>query len=211
MTYLLLTPTRLTDDEIADAWPLYRTCMEPLKIQTPQAHLMPEGDFKQMMLDERITKGLVYDADGNLTAFGTYTTDLTAVHLIAWEFYQHWWPDEYERKAIIYVPFIVSGGIHRAYRTFVEHVYALAAPLRGLVGVDVSDYNAEEHHFVDAIAVTTRRLSHGQSRHYRVGYQGYWIYDVGGNATYPAELLEPGAPTGDIEEIAAALGNGVIV
>jgi hypothetical protein len=205
MTYLLRTPTKLTDDEIAEAWRLYLTCMEPVEIHTPQAHVMSEGDFKQMMYDERITKGLVLDRDGALSAFGTYTTDLTALPLLSWKFYRHWWPDEYERNAIIYVPFIVSGGHHRAYRAFVEHVYALAAPLRGLVCVDVSDYNEDVHHFVNAIAVTTRRLSHGESRHYKVGYQSYVVYDPTGQATYPTELLQPGQPTGDIDEIAAVL------
>jgi hypothetical protein len=200
-TYLLRTPNKLTDDEIAGAWPLYRTCMEPLRIYTPQEHLMPEGDFKELMLNERVSKGLVTDEAGNLSAFGTFTTDLDALPLICQAFYRHWWPD----NPIVYVPFIVSGGQHRAYRTFVEHMFALAAPLRGLVAVDVSDYNEDEHHFVAAIAGTTRRLSHGRSRHYRVGYQGYWMYDVTGQAAYPAELLEPGTPAGDIDEIAAVL------
>jgi hypothetical protein len=128
-TYLLRTPNKLTDDEIAGAWPLYRTCMEPLRIYTPQEHLMPEGDFKELMLNERVSKGLVTDEAGNLSAFGTFTTDLDALPLICQAFYRHWWPD----NPIVYVPFIVSGGQHRAYRTFVEHMFALAAPLRGLV------------------------------------------------------------------------------
>jgi hypothetical protein len=31
------------------------------------------------------------------------------------------------------------------------------------------------------------------------------MYDVTGQAAYPAELLEPGTPAGDIDEIAAVL------
>lgn len=206
VSYRLRTVGQLTDDEISDAYTLYHTCMEPLEIETPQKHLMDEGDFKEMMLDECITKALVVDEAGELVTFGTYTTDITALPLLSWKFYRHWWEDEFDRGAIVYVPFIVSAGHHKAYRTFVEHIYALAAPMRGLVGVDVCDYNEDEHHFVDAIAVTTRRLSHGKSRHYRLGYQGYWLYDVTGQATYPHDLLEPGPPVASADdEVAAAM------
>jgi hypothetical protein len=208
--YLLRTLDQLADDQIRDAYTLYRTCMEPLEILTAQKHLMDEGDFKAMMLDERIIKALVLDEAGEILTFGTYTTDITALPLLAWQFYRHNWPDEYDRDAIIYVPFIVSGGQHRAYRTFVEHIYSLAAPLRGLVAVDVCDYNEGEHHFVDAIAITTRRLSHGKSRHYQVAYQGYWIYDVTGMATDPftGRAHEPAPANGDD---LAQLEGGVFV
>lgn len=201
MNYLLKTLSKLSDEQISDAWTLYETCMAKLEIYTPQNHLMERGEFDALMLDERISKGLVLD-DAELVAFGTYTTDLTAVPLINWKFYRHWWTDEYDRSAIIYVPFIVAAGQHRAYRAFVEHVFSLAAPVRGLVAIDVSDYNEHEHHFVDAIAITTRRLSHGRSRHYRVGYQGYWIYDVTGLAASPvtgqADTEGPASENGDL-------------
>jgi hypothetical protein len=213
--YLIKELGVLSDDQIDAAWTLYHTCMAPLRIFTPQEHLMTFDSFKKMMLDESITKGLVLDEVGGLVAFGTHATDLTAVPLICTEFYQHWWPDEYDRGAIFYVLFIVSGGVHRAYRAYVEHIFSLAKPVRGLVAVDVSDYNEEEHHFVDAIAVTTRRLSHGRSRHYPIGYQGYWMYDPTGQATYPTfgrPVLEPGtaAAVDDAADI-AGLTNGVYV
>lgn len=211
--YLLKELATLSDDQIDDAWRLYKPCMERLAIYVPQDHMMERAKFEAMMLDERITKGLVFDDAGELVTFGTHTTDLTAVPLINTSFYRHWWTEEVDNNAIFYVLFIVSGGHHRAYRTYVENIFSHAAPMRGLVAVDVSDYNEDEHHFVNAIAVTTRRLSHGDSRHYEIGYQKYWMYDVTGQATYPRELLQDDddPPTGTIDEIAAALGNGPVI
>lgn len=183
--YLLKTLTALSDDQIEEAWVLYHTCMTPLEVQSAQVQVMTKDDFRAMMLDERFVKGLVID-DGGIIAMGVYTTDLTSMPtLVSWKFYRHHWTDEYDRKAIFYVVFIASAGQHRAYRMFVEHVYALAAPMRGLVAVDVCDYNEDQHYFVKAIANTTRRLSGRRSRHYRVSYQGFWMYDVTGQATYP--------------------------
>lgn len=194
--YLLKLLTTLPDDLIEETWILYHTCMAPLEVQSAQVQVMTKDDFTAMMLDERFVKGLVID-DGGVSAMGVYTTDLTSMPgLVSWKFYRHHWQDEYDRAAIFYVVFIASAGQHRAYRMFVEHVFSLANPARGLVAMDVCNFNEEEHFFIEAIARTTRVLSHRASRHYRISYQGFWMFDVTGQATYPF--------TGEIEQFAEA-------
>jgi hypothetical protein len=183
---LLKTVDQLTDDQLEQTWPVYHTCFAPLETQAAQRHLMTPAEFKEQMADPAITKGLVYDDNGGLTAAGTYATDLPAVSLISWKFFRHHWPDQFDDNAIVYVPWIASSGTtFRGYHTFVEHIFNLAAPKRGLVAMDVCKTNVDVHHFIRSMAAATRRLSGGRSNYALIDTQGFYLFDPTGTVIDP--------------------------
>jgi hypothetical protein len=180
---------RLTDDLIEDAWRVYHGCFAPLEILAAQSHLMHRLDFDALMLDNRITKALFLDDNGELIGLGTYSNDLTVVPLISWKYYRHRWPDAYDADAIFYILFVAVAGDapFRTYYSFVEHIYELAAPLKGIVAVDACNYNVRKRNLLRAIAAATARLSGGRYRHGVADSQNYAVYDVTG--AYTSEEL----------------------
>ncbi len=174
--------TRLSDDQIEDAWRVYHGCFAPLEILAAQAHLMARADFNDLMTDDRVTKALFLDDAGELVGLGTYTTDLTAVPLISWKYYRHHWPQAFADSAIFYIMFVAVAGDapFRTYYEFVEHIYELAAPKQGIVAVDACNYNIRKRKLLKAIGAATARLSGRRYRHGVADAQNYAWFDVTG-------------------------------
>jgi hypothetical protein len=178
----------VVDGDLSDtAWTLYHGCFHQLNALAAQRHLMTPAEFKEVMADGRVTKYVTFDDDGSLAGLSTFTNDLTAVPLIAPEFYQRLWPEHFAQQRIWYIGFVAVAAHARhlgAFAEVFEEFYRTVAPVDGLISLDICLHNESVVHLPRAIRMRLAQLSDGLARSARVDTQSFWVYDLTG-ATLP--------------------------
>jgi hypothetical protein len=166
-------------DFLEDAWQLYAEAFRDLNSRAVQRHLMYRSEFDEVMHDERVQKYLCLDDAGTLLGLATYTNDLTAVPLIAPEYFERHWPDHYRTHRIWYIGFVA---VHpeaqgcEAFAQMVEQMYLVAVTQNGLVGLDICNYNDDIRKMSRVCRVMIRRLTENM-RFTRIDQQSYWLYE----------------------------------
>src|ERR1700753_3252601 len=98
---------QITDDDLHEAvWKLYEDSFAELRSLAVQRHLMYRSEFDEVMRDTRIGKYLALDDDGTVCRIATYTNDLEAVPLIAPEYFERHYPEQYAAQKIWYIGFV---------------------------------------------------------------------------------------------------------
>jgi hypothetical protein len=171
---------QINDDETLEAaWELYLGAFRELNTMAVQRHLMYRHEFDEVMNDQRVQKHLCVDDDGTLCGLSTYTNDLTAVPLIAPEYFERHWPEHYAANKIWYIGFVAlhpQAQGRRMFRQMVEQLYIIAATQGGLVGIDICSYNDEVLNFSHIFRSMVERLMPNM-RFQRIDQQSYWLYD----------------------------------
>jgi hypothetical protein len=166
-------------DFLEDAWQLYAQAFRDLNSRAVQRHLMYRYEFDEVMHDERVQKYLCVDDDQTLLGLATYTNDLTAVPLIAPEYFERHWPDHYRSHRIWYIGFVA---VHpeaqgcEAFAQMVEQMYLVAVTQNGLVGLDICNYNDDIRKMSRVFRIMIRRLTENM-RFTRIDQQSYWLYE----------------------------------
>lgn len=151
---------------IADSlYPLYRRAFEPLRRRAAARHVLSEQEFMAQMADGRIDKYLVWEDDVRLVGVITLTREIEAIPWISPEYYAARYPDQWARKAIYYLVYmLVSPAVRRT--GFLESVTRLLVePMvaeRAVLAYDVCSYNNEVVGFSTLISETFRKYSHVQ-------------------------------------------------
>jgi hypothetical protein len=164
---------------LEDAWQLYAQAFRDLNSRAVQRHLMYRYEFDEVMHDERVQKYLCVDDDQTLLGLATYTNDLTAVPLIAPEYFERHWPDHYRSHRIWYIGFVA---VHpeaqgcEAFAQMVEQMYLVAVTQNGLVGLDICNYNDDIRKMSRVFRIMIRRLTENM-RFTRIDQQSYWLYE----------------------------------
>jgi hypothetical protein len=175
--------SRLDGDLAEDAWKLYYDCFAPLAIEAVQQHVMTRTQLDEVASDERVSKVLTRNDDGELVGLATFTNDLDAVPLISPAYFEHHWPELYAQRRIWYIGFVAVAEQARKSGAFIEafgHYFRTAYDGNGIVGLDVCTYNEDVHHLPQIIGLQVRRLSGGASTYRRLDAQSYWFYDMRG-------------------------------
>jgi len=142
-------------------------------------HLMYRSEFDEVMRDERVQKYLCLEDDGTLSGLATYTNDLSAVPLIAPEYFERHWPEHYANNRIWYIGFVCvhpEAQGHEAFAQMVEQMYLIAVTQNGLVGLDICSYNDEVRNMSRVFRVMIRRLTK-EMKFTRIDQQSYWLYE----------------------------------
>jgi hypothetical protein len=109
----------------------------------------------------------------------TYTNDLTAVPLIAPEYFERHWPEHFKARRIWYILFVAVHPQARGQHVFaqlVEEMYVVAATQNGLVGLDICNYNDDERNMSQIFRLMVRRLT-ANMRFQRIDQQSFWLYE----------------------------------
>ncbi|GIF15422.1 hypothetical protein [Actinoplanes teichomyceticus] len=172
---------QIPDDEMHKAaWELYEGAFKDLRALAVQRHLMYRSEFDEVMRDPRVDKYLCLDDGGRLCGLSTFTNDLSAVPLIAPEYFERRWPDLYHQRKIYYVGFAAVGTDARDTRAFAELVEAMhrtASDRNGMIAIDYCRYNDDERNFGRVVRLMLRRLSGGALRAECMDQQSFWIYE----------------------------------
>jgi hypothetical protein len=173
--------SQVIDDETHKAaWELYEGAFGDLRSLAVQRHLMYQSEFDEVMLDRRVEKFLCYDEDGRLAGLSTYTNDLFAMPLIAPEYFERRWPDEYRENRIWYCGFAAVRNEARATRAFpelIEAMYRRAAERNGIIAMDMCRYNVDNRRSPRVIRMMLHRLSGGTVQSECMDQQSFYIYE----------------------------------
>lgn len=177
------TVSDLDGDLAHTAWNLYRDAMSTVNDLAAQRHLMTRTEFDQVAADTRIDKLLALDDAGQLAGLATLTNQLDAVDLIADEFFRRHWPDAHREHRIWYIGLVAVHPQQQgrgAFGDLFTHIYDVAAPHDGLVGLDICRFNEDIRHLPHAIQLLLRRMSGGRAVTERVDTQSFWLHDLTG-------------------------------
>ena len=166
------------DDFLEPAWTLYDDAFRDLNAFAVQRHLMYRSEFEEVMSDPRIQKYLYLDDDGTLLGLSTYTNQLSAMPLIAPQYFERRWPDLYQQHKIWYCGFVAvmpGGRAQHAFAGLVEAMYLVAANQSGIIGLDFCTYNDERRKMSRVIRLMLHRLSGGVKAEC-MDQQSYWLY-----------------------------------
>lgn len=136
----------LSHDTIEDLYPRYATAWEMLLLEAAARHRLSLPEFRHEMLDPRLEKHVVLDADDRVIAMTTMTTDLDAIPWINPAFYRHRYPDECANGTMYYLGYSFVDIEHRRTRAFAmmtEAVDERLSSVHGVIGLDMCGFAIE--------------------------------------------------------------------
>jgi hypothetical protein len=172
----------VVDGPEADAcWEFYDRAFETLRTRAAQRHAMTRDEFADQMIDGRVTKHIVYDAQIGSKPVGmtTLTNDLKAVPLISPEFYEARWPQFYAEQLIWYIGFLAIDPDYHGTGVLARMVGSLCdvvPPRGGVMAADICQFNQEAMLLPETFA----RLAGTYSRQpelQRLDAQVFWGYE----------------------------------
>jgi ribosomal protein S18 acetylase RimI-like enzyme len=172
--------TRLTGDDLEQAWKVYELAFAGLAARAVQQHLMTREEFDEVCADDRVFKYVVRDTDlGVLCGFATFSNDLSTVHQLSEDFYERRWPRQFAEGTIWYIGCV---GVHPSYRSsgvFVALVEAMCRVVhdeRGVASLDICRYNDERLALPRLIGRIVNSFGH-ETAGERIDEQTFWAYD----------------------------------
>ena len=130
-------------DTIEDLYPRYAAVWELLVIEAAARHRLSFEEFQHEMLDPRLEKHVVLDADDRVVAMTVITSDLDAIPWINPSFYQHRFPDECANGTMYYLGYTFVDMEHRGTRAFAlmsEEVNERLSAEHAVIGFDMSAF-----------------------------------------------------------------------
>jgi hypothetical protein len=172
---------QITDEEMLDAaWGLYLEAFEELNSLAVQRHLMYRSEFEEVMRDTRVDKYLALENDGTLVGLSCYTNNLHAIPLIAPQYFERHYPEQYHAKRIWYIVFVAvkpEAQGRDAFAQMSEQMYLVAATQNGLVGLDVCSYNDDVRHMSRVFRLLIGRLCNFNMTFKQIDQQSFWLYN----------------------------------
>jgi hypothetical protein len=172
---------QITDEEMLEAaWGLYLEAFEELNSLAVQRHLMYRSEFEEVMRDTRVDKYLALEGDGTLVGLSCYTNNLHAIPLIAPQYFERHYPEQYHAKKIWYIVFVAvkpEAQGRDAFAQMSEQMYLVAATQNGLVGLDVCSYNDDVRHMSRVFRLLIGRLCNFNMTFKQIDQQSFWLYN----------------------------------
>ncbi|GAA0299939.1 GNAT family N-acetyltransferase [Kineococcus aurantiacus] len=180
-TTTLSTSTRLTGDDLEQAWKVYEVAFSSLTTRAVQQHLMTRAEFEEVCSDERVLKYVARDVDRDdaVCAFATFSNDLSTVYQLSEDYYRARWPRQFAEGSIWYIGCV---GVHPSYRSsgvFVKLVEAMCRVVHeqgGVASLDICRYNDERLALPRLIERVVHSFGHAAEGE-RLDEQTYWAYD----------------------------------
>lgn len=174
-----LIVTNHLEDNYHEHWALYEDAFQGLRSQAVQRHLMFDTEFKELMLDGRVTKYVVRDeAQDRPVALATLTNDLDAVPLISPEYFAHKYPELYAQQQIWYVGFVAVAPEYQGSPAMGQLIERLCHDVNAAGGMFVLDIC--EHKSRRLLAAGIERMA-GQHlpglQRTRLDAQVFWGYE----------------------------------
>lgn len=176
--------------DLKRCWEWYAETFEDINRRAVLAHLMPEQEFTDCCLDDRIQKWLVLDDAGSILGMSMITNDLAAQHLIAPAYFAHHHPEQYAAGAVWYILFVGSTrrndriGQQAAPREVFPDLVAAMQPQivdsQGFAVIDFCAWNEDVRRLPDATQLYLERLNPAAKRR-RLDGQSFWAFAPAGN------------------------------
>ena len=141
-------------DLLASFWPVYEESFGPLRVRAAARQVLTEDEFAAELEDPRVWKYVALDANGALAGLATLTDDITTMPWISPEYYQHHYPDEWNRRALFYGGLFLVRPDMRRYPVTSRMGTCVAqrvAAARGMVAYDMCGFNTGDR-FLDRAA-----------------------------------------------------------
>nr|WP_269328698.1 GNAT family N-acetyltransferase [Kineosporia babensis] len=171
--------TSSVEDNDGEFWALYQDAFQNLRHQAVQRHLMYDTEFKEVMLDERVTKYMVRDAQtGRLVALSTMTNDLHAVPLVSPEYFQHQYPELYAQQRIWYIGFLAVAPDYQgspAASQLIERMCADVNAADGMFVVDICEHRSRRMFAIGIERMAAQHLPNLKRK--RLDAQVFWGYE----------------------------------
>lgn len=159
---------RVVDGHPADAlYALYRRAFNPLKTRAAARQVLTHQEFLVQMADRRIDKYLAFETGDDPVGIVTMTRDLAAVPWVSPEYYAVRYPDQWERRAILYLGFIlIRPGVRRTgfLETITEMLVEPLVAEKAVLVYDVCSFNDEVLGFSSLIAQTFQRFARAEPK-----------------------------------------------
>jgi hypothetical protein len=143
-TYTTTTLPALTLDLTDRAYDLYAAAFADVEIMAAQRHLMTLREFREICTDQRMTKYLVTDPDGEIQGMSVLTPHLHALPLLSPPFFRHRWPAQFTAEQIWYIAFACvrhPGSQGAVFERLIDRMSQPAMAARGLVFMDMCHVN----------------------------------------------------------------------
>lgn len=194
---------------IEDLYPRYAEAWELLVREASARHLLTQDEFTEQMLDDRLEKHVVVDAEDRVVAMTTLTTDLDAIDWVNPTFYQNRFPEQHADDTLFYLGYTFVDVDHRcsdALRLMAEAVNNRLTQACGVIGFDVCAFGMER-----GIGRRLERMFYQSTDIIRKDAQTYFVADyrhpagVSPAASYVTTTL--GAREDLLDEVRALLAE----
>ena len=177
----LRAKTVVTGLEAEACWSFYDRAFEALRVRAAQRHALNHSEFHTQMIDDRVTKHIVFDAEnaGKPVGMTTLTNDLSAVPLISPEFYEARWPRFYAEKKIWYVGFLAVDPDYHGTGVLAQMIGSMCAVIPeqgGVIAADICQFNQDAMLLPDAFARLAGSFTR-QPEKQRLDTQVFWGYE----------------------------------
>jgi hypothetical protein len=177
----LVTKPLVEGREAEACWSFYDRAFEALRVRAAQRHALTRSEFEDQMVDKRVLKHIVYDAQkvGKPVGMATLTNDLSAVPLISPEFYAARWPQFYADQQIWYVGFLAVDPDYHGTGVLAEMIGSICAVIPqqgGVIAADICQFNQDAMLLPDAFGRLAGTFAR-QPEKVRLDTQVFWGYE----------------------------------
>lgn len=140
--------TRKPLPELMDSfWPVYEESFGPLRVRAAARQVLTQEEFATELEDPRVWKYVALDSDGQLVGLTTLSDDFSTIPWISPEYYQHHYPDEWNRRALFYTAIsLVRPGMRRrpVFSHMLTCVAHRVASADGILASDMCGFNVHQ-------------------------------------------------------------------
>ncbi|MFT4216327.1 MAG: hypothetical protein QM619_03960 [Micropruina sp.] len=134
-------------DLFASFWPVYEESFGPLRVLAAARQVLTKEEFAGELEDPRIWKYIAVDADGEPAGLTTLTDDVSTMPWISPEYFQHHYPQEWQRGVVFYGGISLVRPDMRRYPVFARMMTCLGqrvAAAQGVFAFDICGYNDQD-------------------------------------------------------------------
>jgi GNAT superfamily N-acetyltransferase len=177
----LVTRTVVDGPEAEACWSFYDRAFEGLRARAAQRHALTRNEFDDQMVDDRVIKHIVFDAEnvGKPVGMTTVTNDLSAVPLISPEFYAARWPRFYAEQQIWYVGFLAVDPDYHGTGVLAQMIGSICEVIPqhgGVVAADICQFNQDAMLLPDAFGRLAGTFTRQPDKQ-RLDTQVFWGYE----------------------------------
>ncbi|MBH0775632.1 polysaccharide deacetylase family protein [Nocardia bovistercoris] len=146
--------TTIPEDGIALFHRLYEEAFGPLRTKAIARQVLHRSEFREEMIDPRVTKYVARTGDGEPIGVTTLTRHLETVPWISPDYFAARYPEHAARNAIYYAGFTLVAPSARqgaAFHAMIKSVVQVLVAERAAVGWDICSYNNTQLSFADSI------------------------------------------------------------
>jgi len=173
--------THVPEDLAEQFLAVYSAAFAPLATLSAARQALTDDEFRAEMSDDRVTKFVAFDQDGEAGSMAIVATDLSLVPWISVPYYATRFPEHYARGAIYYVNAVVvrpdrQGGPWS--KVVLEELYRFVAENRAVMAFDCCGYNVEVVKLVETTTRASHRIAHVETA--ELDQQRYYAFDMAG-------------------------------